>query len=212
MSDVDAKESAPSVQVIERGIGGRVKWFSIVSGYGFINRRDTNEDVFVHASAIIQCNPRQLHALDADQEVVFDVCGDAKGKRAVAVTGLDGLPVHDTRIIFRRYGRRNNPSKRTGAKNRNAAKEINSAGDSKENKGSEKETPTTTDEKATSPKNPAGRRRPLKRNQKKNKKIDGEGESGDQTNDSAAKKQQEAEGIKTDETVESDVNKKEVTA
>ncbi|KAI6172220.1 Y-box-binding protein 2-A-like isoform X2 [Aphelenchoides besseyi] len=211
MSDVDAKESAPSVHAIERGIGGRVKWFSIVSGYGFINRRDTNEDVFVHASAIIQCNPRQLHALDADQEVVFDVCGDAKGKRAVAVTGLDGLPVHDTRIIFRRFGRRNNPNKRTGAKNRNS-KEINSAGDSKENKGSEKETPTTTDEKATSPKNPAGRRRPMKRNQKKNKKIDGEGESGDQNTDSAAKKEQEVEGIKTDETVESDVNKKEVTA
>ncbi|KAI6178020.1 Y-box-binding protein 2-A-like isoform X3 [Aphelenchoides besseyi] len=205
MSDSETKESALNLHPIERGIRGRVKWFSIVSGYGFINRRDTNEDVFVHASSIIQNNPRQLHALDADNEVIFDVYEDTKGKRAVAVTGIDGLPVQDTRIIFRRRFNARNPSKRDGAKNRNGAKGIKSFGDSKENSASEIDTPESSDDKANSPNNQRRRRSTKRRFQKKNKKIDGDGELGDLNSVSAIEKQQ-AEGANTNETVES--NKK----
>jgi cold shock CspA family protein len=59
-------------KVVVRGVLGKVKWFSVIRGYGFINRSDTDEDVFVHVSSIIHDGP-QRYALDPDMEVLFDV-------------------------------------------------------------------------------------------------------------------------------------------
>jgi len=61
---------------------GTVKWFSNEKGYGFIERGQGEEDVFVHFSAITMDGYKSL---TEGQRVEFDVVQGDKGLQATNV-------------------------------------------------------------------------------------------------------------------------------
>lgn len=63
---------------------GQVLWFDTTKGYGFIKKEDTNEDVFFHATNVLE--ERHLQQNDL---VEFEIIpGKDKKKQAVKVTRI----------------------------------------------------------------------------------------------------------------------------
>ncbi|KAL3888435.1 hypothetical protein ACJMK2_000802 [Sinanodonta woodiana] len=81
-------------KIIATKVTGTVKRFNVKSGYGFINRNDTKEDVFVHHTSIIKNNPRKCIRNIGDGETVeFDEVTGTKRKEAINITGSAGANV-----------------------------------------------------------------------------------------------------------------------
>jgi CspA family cold shock protein len=68
-------------------VEGKVKWFSIDKGFGFIEPEDGSDDVFVHSNSI--SNPRFDEGLREGDKVEFETERTPKGLSAENVTLLD---------------------------------------------------------------------------------------------------------------------------
>ncbi len=66
---------------------GKVKWFDIDKGFGFLSR-DDGDDVYVHKSAL----PPGVDELTAGQKVEFGIAQGRRGDQALSVRVLDKPP------------------------------------------------------------------------------------------------------------------------
>ena len=67
-------------------IEGVVKWFSAEKGYGFIKQDNSEQDIFVHYSAI---NSEGYKSLDEGDRVSFEVVEGRKGMQAADLTVIE---------------------------------------------------------------------------------------------------------------------------
>lgn len=61
---------------------GKVKWFSNVKGYGFLEKEGGSQDIFVHYSVI---QGEGYKTLDEAEEVTFDIVQGERGPQAANV-------------------------------------------------------------------------------------------------------------------------------
>lgn len=78
-------------QRVEYGgrLHGRIKWFSLEKGYGFLVQDDGSE-IFCHRSGISLTPEGELPPIEEGQEVLYEVSDTPKGPQAVGVEPYTG--------------------------------------------------------------------------------------------------------------------------
>ena len=78
-----ADKSGASSTTLKTQVTGKVLWFDARLGYGFIERDDINENIFVHKNAVVKTpyssNPLYSWSPDVTVQVKFDVAESYKG-------------------------------------------------------------------------------------------------------------------------------------
>ena len=80
---VGDRQESPATTVDSGRQRGKVKWFSRQRGYGFIIVEGSEEEIFVHRTAL-----EGIYSLQEGQEVEFEMESTPKGPEAVRVSPL----------------------------------------------------------------------------------------------------------------------------
>lgn len=96
------KKNFDILRILAEKVSGTVKWFSVNRHYGFIQRDDNKEDVFVHRTAITASKLRYPN-LKNGESVEFNIVETPSGINAASVTGPNGQNVQGIRFFRRRY-------------------------------------------------------------------------------------------------------------
>jgi len=86
--EIEVPETCPDCEQRLRYGGlhhGRIKWFSVEKGYGFITT-DGGSEIFVHRNSVSPTEAGTRPALEEGQEVLYDIEASPKGPQAVRVT------------------------------------------------------------------------------------------------------------------------------
>ena len=98
-----------SKPIVRRNLTGRVKFFNVSTGYGFIKSDYIDHDIFVHQSGIAKANPNSNQkSLAQNERVKFDLAICNKGFEAKNVTGPNGEPVIGSNTVPEQNPRMNN--------------------------------------------------------------------------------------------------------
>jgi len=74
------KKLKKEIRLEEKRLDGKVKWFNGAKGYGFIERKDEEKDVFVHFSAVKKSG---LKSLKEGEQLTFEIKNSDKGPSAI---------------------------------------------------------------------------------------------------------------------------------
>ncbi|CAF0712997.1 unnamed protein product [Brachionus calyciflorus] len=88
---INRLETSTNKNYIEENVLGKVKWFNVKAGFGFISRDENGQDVYAHYTAISKKNPEhRVRSLADGESVKFNIVEGTKGLEASDITGADG--------------------------------------------------------------------------------------------------------------------------
>ena len=85
-------------EILEKNVSGIVKWFNLDKGFGYIQRKDKKNDVYVGSAGLSKEESGKIKCLQKQDEVNFDIAKVDKRKEAVNIVSTLAKETYTFRI------------------------------------------------------------------------------------------------------------------